>query len=120
MVTGAYYIVAGLRDFDPSHRPPPKNTWRSCCCLGIVQDLLALAKLPSANVWTAGWACYFGWLMKELWDTRTLEVGWTPLPHMNAWKMKEKYPRSKGVINKYKELDAVDSNTPFQVSPSSL
>mmetsp|Transcript_99828 Transcript_99828/g.172091 ORF Transcript_99828/g.172091 Transcript_99828/m.172091 type:complete len:149 (-) Transcript_99828:174-620(-) len=53
--------------------------------------------------------------MKELWDTRSLEVGWEPVHLMNAWKSKEKYLRSKGMIEKYnEELDAVDSEAPSQ------
>lgn len=67
--------------------------------------------MPSANTWTIGWAAYFGWIMQQMWDTRTAEVGWNPIHNLEAFKLKEKYLRSKAMIEKYnEELEAVDED----------
>jgi hypothetical protein len=69
--------------------------------------------MPSAMQWTIGWGLYAGWIMKETWDLRTCSVGWTPLTLMDAYKTKERYLRSKAMLEKYnEELEAVDEAAP--------
>jgi hypothetical protein len=65
--------------------------------------------MPSSLAWTVGWAAYFGWIMKETWETRRLESGFHPIFLAKSYRTKEQYLKSKEVIAKYEEeLDAVD------------
>eukprot|EP00668_Euglena_longa_P019578 GGOE01024356.1.p1 GENE.GGOE01024356.1~~GGOE01024356.1.p1 ORF type:complete len:166 (+),score=60.94 GGOE01024356.1:559-1056(+) len=68
--------------------------------------------MPSALAWTIGWGFYAAWIMKETWNLRSSSVGWTPITLMEAYKTKERYLRSKAMMERYnEELDAVnDSN----------
>eukprot|EP00996_Jenningsia_fusiforme_P004855 NODE_5730_length_643_cov_175.255892_g5341_i0.p1 GENE.NODE_5730_length_643_cov_175.255892_g5341_i0~~NODE_5730_length_643_cov_175.255892_g5341_i0.p1 ORF type:complete len:166 (-),score=22.32 NODE_5730_length_643_cov_175.255892_g5341_i0:91-588(-) len=66
--------------------------------------------MPSSRAWTIGWAGYFGWMMYETYQTRFLDGGYRPIYTLQAYKLKEKYLRSKKLLEKYdEELDSVNA-----------
>eukprot|EP00667_Euglena_gracilis_P034619 EG_transcript_60779 len=67
--------------------------------------------MPSSMAWTIGWGFYAAWIMKETWNLRSSSVGWTPITLMEAYKTKERYLRSKAMMERYNsELEAVDDS----------